>query len=121
VLLIALEPVDAATVTILVDNLTDAFMPNEGPARRFPFTAGKVAICPRRPASPLASLDHQSPTAPRAARPADPKLMARPGAAVLERDSGAIADAITIAIPRARARCSVSKGLNAYPPKRLGG
>jgi 7,8-dihydropterin-6-yl-methyl-4-(beta-D-ribofuranosyl)aminobenzene 5'-phosphate synthase len=36
---IALEPVDAATVTILVDNLTDAFMPDEGPARRFSFTA----------------------------------------------------------------------------------
>jgi len=36
---IALEPVDAATVTILVDNLTDAFMPDEGPAKRFPFTA----------------------------------------------------------------------------------
>jgi hypothetical protein len=39
---IALEPVDAATVTILVDNLTDAFMPDEGPARRFSFTAEHV-------------------------------------------------------------------------------
>ena len=37
--MIALEPVDAATITILVDNLTDAFMPDEGPPRRFSFTA----------------------------------------------------------------------------------
>lgn len=39
---IPLEPVDAATITILVDNLTDVFMPDEGPARRFPFTAHHV-------------------------------------------------------------------------------
>ena len=47
--MIALEPVDAATVTILVDNLTDAFIPDEGPARRFPFTADHVPLA--RPAT----------------------------------------------------------------------
>lgn len=45
--MIALEPVDAATVTILVDNLTDAFMPDEGPERRFSFTAELVQGEPR--------------------------------------------------------------------------
>lgn len=39
---IRLEPVDAVTITILVDNLTDVFMPDEGPATRFPFTAPSV-------------------------------------------------------------------------------
>src|ERR1700757_5299166 len=29
-----LEPVDAVTVTTLMDNLTDVFMPDQGPARR---------------------------------------------------------------------------------------
>ncbi len=47
---IPLEPVDAVTFTILVDNLTDVFMPDEGPARRFPFTAEHV---PRRRAETL--------------------------------------------------------------------
>lgn len=31
-----LEPVDSVTVTTLMDNVTDAFMPNQGPARRPP-------------------------------------------------------------------------------------
>jgi 7,8-dihydropterin-6-yl-methyl-4-(beta-D-ribofuranosyl)aminobenzene 5'-phosphate synthase len=29
-----LEPVDAVTVTTLMDNITDIFMPDQGPARR---------------------------------------------------------------------------------------
>ena len=29
-----LEPVDAVTVTTLMDNVTDIFMPDQGPARR---------------------------------------------------------------------------------------
>jgi 7,8-dihydropterin-6-yl-methyl-4-(beta-D-ribofuranosyl)aminobenzene 5'-phosphate synthase len=32
---IALEPVDAVTVTTLVDNVTDLLLPDEGPAKRF--------------------------------------------------------------------------------------
>lgn len=32
---IPLEPVDEVAITVLVDNLTDVFMPDEGPARRF--------------------------------------------------------------------------------------
>ncbi len=39
---IPLEPVDSLTITTLVDNLTDVFMPDQGPARRFPFTAATV-------------------------------------------------------------------------------
>lgn len=39
---IALEPVDRVSITILVDNLTDVFMPDEGPATRFSFTAPGV-------------------------------------------------------------------------------
>ena len=35
---IALEPVDAVTVTTLVDNFTDALLPDTGPAKRAPFT-----------------------------------------------------------------------------------
>src|SRR5436190_4580747 len=31
-----LEPVDSVTVTMLMDNVTDAFMPDQGPARRPP-------------------------------------------------------------------------------------
>src|ERR1700750_2759940 len=31
-----LEPVDSVTVTTLMDNVTDAFMPDQGPARRPP-------------------------------------------------------------------------------------
>ncbi len=41
-----LEPVDAVTVTTLMDNVTDIFMPDQGPARRPP--GGSRA---RRPAS----------------------------------------------------------------------
>lgn len=47
---IRLEPVDAVAITILVDNLTDVFMPDEGPATRFPLTS---PAAPRRPASML--------------------------------------------------------------------
>jgi 7,8-dihydropterin-6-yl-methyl-4-(beta-D-ribofuranosyl)aminobenzene 5'-phosphate synthase len=47
---IALEPVDGVEITILVDNLTDVFMPDEGPAKRFPFTSSSA---PRRAASTL--------------------------------------------------------------------
>ncbi|MGI8614717.1 MAG: MBL fold metallo-hydrolase [Nocardioidaceae bacterium] len=39
---IPLEPVDSLTITTLVDNLTDVFMPDQGPARRFSFTADTV-------------------------------------------------------------------------------
>jgi len=42
---IALDPVDAVTVTTLVDNVTDALLADAGPARRAPFalaTAGEV-------------------------------------------------------------------------------
>ena len=35
-----LEPVDAVTVTTLMDNVTDVFMPDQGPARRPPRFAG---------------------------------------------------------------------------------
>jgi 7,8-dihydropterin-6-yl-methyl-4-(beta-D-ribofuranosyl)aminobenzene 5'-phosphate synthase len=45
-----LEPVDSVAITILVDNLTDVFMPDEGPAVRFSFTAPNV---PRRRAATL--------------------------------------------------------------------
>jgi hypothetical protein len=31
---IALEPVDALTVTTLVDNVTDSLLPEQGPAKR---------------------------------------------------------------------------------------
>ncbi len=37
-----LEPVDAVTVTTLMDNVTDIFMPDQGPARRPSFAAGRV-------------------------------------------------------------------------------
>jgi 7,8-dihydropterin-6-yl-methyl-4-(beta-D-ribofuranosyl)aminobenzene 5'-phosphate synthase len=36
---IPLEPVDGVEITILVDNLTDVFMPDEGPAKRFQVTS----------------------------------------------------------------------------------
>jgi len=42
---IALEPVDAVTITTLVDNLSDALLADSGPAKRAPLalaTAGKV-------------------------------------------------------------------------------
>ncbi len=35
-----LEPVDAVTVTTLMDNVTDVFMPDQGPAHRPPILAG---------------------------------------------------------------------------------
>jgi 7,8-dihydropterin-6-yl-methyl-4-(beta-D-ribofuranosyl)aminobenzene 5'-phosphate synthase len=35
-----LEPVDAVTVTTVMDNVTDVFMPDQGPARRPPILAG---------------------------------------------------------------------------------
>jgi 7,8-dihydropterin-6-yl-methyl-4-(beta-D-ribofuranosyl)aminobenzene 5'-phosphate synthase len=47
---IALTPVDRLVITVLVDNLTDVFMPDEGPAHRFPFTAAHV---PRSAAATL--------------------------------------------------------------------
>jgi 7,8-dihydropterin-6-yl-methyl-4-(beta-D-ribofuranosyl)aminobenzene 5'-phosphate synthase len=34
------EPVDAVTVTTVMDNVTDVFMPDQGPARRPPILAG---------------------------------------------------------------------------------
>jgi 7,8-dihydropterin-6-yl-methyl-4-(beta-D-ribofuranosyl)aminobenzene 5'-phosphate synthase len=34
---IALEPVDALTITTLVDNVTDVLLPDAGPAKRAPF------------------------------------------------------------------------------------
>ena len=43
-----LEPVDAVTVTTLMDNVTDVFMPDQGPARRPPGLAGG-----RRPAATM--------------------------------------------------------------------
>ncbi|MBV9577635.1 MAG: MBL fold metallo-hydrolase, partial [Chloroflexi bacterium] len=40
---IALEPVDSLTVTTLVDNVFDAFMPDQGPAqRRAPAGGGRT-------------------------------------------------------------------------------
>lgn len=47
---ISLEPVDAVSITILVDNLTDVFMPDEGPAHRFPLTSPSA---PRKRAATL--------------------------------------------------------------------
>ncbi len=49
---IPLEPVDAITVTTLVDNVTDSLLPDDGPARR-PSLAGS----PRMPAPLLAGGD----------------------------------------------------------------
>ncbi|HTQ90452.1 MAG TPA: hypothetical protein VMK84_13270, partial [Streptosporangiaceae bacterium] len=43
-----LEPVDAVTVTMLMDNVTDVLMPDQGPARRPPRFAGA-----RRPAATM--------------------------------------------------------------------
>lgn len=47
---IPLEPVESVEITILVDNLTDVFMPDQGPAKRFELTS---PAAPRRPASTL--------------------------------------------------------------------
>ncbi len=41
---IALEPVDSVVVTTLMDNVTDIFMPDQGPARRV--TVGRGPACP---------------------------------------------------------------------------
>jgi 7,8-dihydropterin-6-yl-methyl-4-(beta-D-ribofuranosyl)aminobenzene 5'-phosphate synthase len=46
---ITLEPVDSVVVTTLIDNVTDAFMPDQGPARRPGLGEG-----PRRPAALMA-------------------------------------------------------------------
>jgi 7,8-dihydropterin-6-yl-methyl-4-(beta-D-ribofuranosyl)aminobenzene 5'-phosphate synthase len=42
---VTLEPVDSVVVTTLIDNVTDTFMPDQGPARR-----GKASRVPSRPA-----------------------------------------------------------------------
>jgi 7,8-dihydropterin-6-yl-methyl-4-(beta-D-ribofuranosyl)aminobenzene 5'-phosphate synthase len=39
---IALEPVDAVVVTAVMDNVTDVFMPDQGPARRIPPAVGPM-------------------------------------------------------------------------------
>jgi 7,8-dihydropterin-6-yl-methyl-4-(beta-D-ribofuranosyl)aminobenzene 5'-phosphate synthase len=46
---IALQPVDALTVTMLVDNVTDSLLVDQGPAKRAP-----IAAAPRMPARFLA-------------------------------------------------------------------
>jgi 7,8-dihydropterin-6-yl-methyl-4-(beta-D-ribofuranosyl)aminobenzene 5'-phosphate synthase len=43
-----LEPVDSVTVTTLMDNVTDIFMPDQGPAHRQPLGSGR-----RRPAATM--------------------------------------------------------------------
>ncbi len=43
---IALEPVDALTVTVLVDNVTDLLLVNQGPARR-PAIGSGPRVCAR--------------------------------------------------------------------------
>ena len=43
---IPLEPIDAITVTTLVDNVTDSLLADEGPAKRYP-----MAATPRMPAT----------------------------------------------------------------------
>jgi 7,8-dihydropterin-6-yl-methyl-4-(beta-D-ribofuranosyl)aminobenzene 5'-phosphate synthase len=45
-----LEPVDSVTVTTLMDNVTDAFMPDQGPARRPPLP---IFGADRRPATTM--------------------------------------------------------------------
>jgi 7,8-dihydropterin-6-yl-methyl-4-(beta-D-ribofuranosyl)aminobenzene 5'-phosphate synthase len=50
---IVLEPVDSVVVTTLMDNLTDALMPDQGPARR----AGLRPGGPRRPATVMENGD----------------------------------------------------------------
>lgn len=49
-MLIPLEPVDAVSITTLVDNVTDVFMPDQGPARRPVFD-----LTPRRAVGSLES------------------------------------------------------------------
>ena len=43
-MIVALEPVDSVVVTTLIDNVTDTFMPDQGPARR-----GRASRGPARP------------------------------------------------------------------------
>ncbi len=45
-MVVALEPVDSVVVTTLIDNVTDTFMPDQGPARR-----GRASRGPARPAA----------------------------------------------------------------------
>ncbi|MFZ0049091.1 MAG: MBL fold metallo-hydrolase, partial [Streptosporangiaceae bacterium] len=45
-MIVALEPVDSVVVTTLIDNVTDTFMPDQGPARR-----GRASRGPARPAA----------------------------------------------------------------------
>lgn len=52
-MLIPLEPVDAVSITTLVDNVTDVFMPDQGPARRPVFD-----LAPRRA---VGSLERRAP------------------------------------------------------------
>ena len=49
-----LEPVDAVTVTTLMDNVTDAFMPDQGPAHRPPLPVFQGG---RQPAATMAGGD----------------------------------------------------------------
>src|SRR5690348_2632511 len=44
-----LEPVDSVTVTMLMDNVTDAFMPDQGPAHRPPLPVFHGGRRPRPP------------------------------------------------------------------------
>jgi 7,8-dihydropterin-6-yl-methyl-4-(beta-D-ribofuranosyl)aminobenzene 5'-phosphate synthase len=53
---IALEPVDSVAVTTLMDNVTDIFMPDQGPARRAAMWAG-----PRHPCGVMAEEEAPSP------------------------------------------------------------
>ena len=41
-----LEPVDSVVVTTLMDNVTDVFMPDQGPARRPPPMSGAASLRP---------------------------------------------------------------------------
>jgi 7,8-dihydropterin-6-yl-methyl-4-(beta-D-ribofuranosyl)aminobenzene 5'-phosphate synthase len=43
--LIVLDPVDSVEITTVIDNLTDVFMPDQGPARRVGPGAGPVRPC----------------------------------------------------------------------------
>src|SRR6516164_1985536 len=47
-----LEPVDAVSVTTVMDNLSDVFMPHQGPAHRAPIASGH-----RRPAATMEAGD----------------------------------------------------------------
>jgi 7,8-dihydropterin-6-yl-methyl-4-(beta-D-ribofuranosyl)aminobenzene 5'-phosphate synthase len=45
---IPLEPVDAVTVTTLVDNVTDLLLPDQGPATRAPMARAVAPDVPAR-------------------------------------------------------------------------